>query len=76
MFMYMYIFVHVHMYMYIHIVFSGTLSGQSNGDTYTCTAMNNVSSPETRIDYKFPIQLSVCIASHSFDIPSIMVVKP
>ena len=23
-----------------------TLSGHSNGDTYTCTAMNNVSSPE------------------------------
>ena len=27
-------------------VTSATLSGQSNGDTYTCTAMNNVSSPE------------------------------
>ena len=27
-------------------VTSDTLSGQSNGDTYTCTAMNNVSSPE------------------------------
>ena len=27
-------------------VTSGILSGQSNGDTYTCTAMNNVSSPE------------------------------
>ena len=27
---------------------SGTLSGQSNGDTYTCTAMNNVSSPVRR----------------------------
>ena len=25
---------------------SDTLSGQSNGDTYTCTAMNNVSSPQ------------------------------
>ena len=29
-------------------VTSGTLSGQSNGDIYTCTAMNNVSSPESR----------------------------
>ena len=29
-------------------VTSDTLSGHSNGDTYTCTAMNNVSSPETR----------------------------
>ena len=27
-------------------VTSDTLSGHSNGDTYTCTAMNNVSSPE------------------------------
>ena len=27
-------------------VTSGTLSRQSNGDTYACTAMNNVSSPE------------------------------
>ena len=27
-------------------VTSGTLSGQSNGDTYMCTAMNDVSSPE------------------------------
>ena len=27
-------------------VTSDTLSGQSNGDTYTCTAMNDVSSPE------------------------------
>ena len=27
-------------------VTSGTLSGHSNGDTYTCTAMNNVSSTE------------------------------
>ena len=26
-------------------VTSGTLSGHSNGDTYTCTAMNDVSSP-------------------------------
>ena len=25
-----------------------TLSGHSNGDTYTCTAMNDVSSPEIR----------------------------
>ena len=29
-------------------VTSGILSERSNGDTYTCTAMNNVSSPETR----------------------------
>ena len=29
-------------------VTSGILSEQSNGDTYTCTAMNNVSSPENR----------------------------
>ena len=29
-------------------VTSGTLSGQSNGDIYTCTAMNNVSLPENR----------------------------
>ena len=28
-------------------VTSDTLSGQSNGDTYTCIAMNDVSSPET-----------------------------
>ena len=28
-------------------VTSNTLSGQSNGDNYTCTAMNDVSSPET-----------------------------
>ena len=28
-------------------VTSDTLSGHSNGDTYTCTAINNVSSPET-----------------------------
>ena len=27
-------------------VTSGTLSGRSNGDTYTCTALNDVSSPE------------------------------
>ena len=27
-------------------VTSGILSEQSNGDTYTCTAVNNVSSPE------------------------------
>ena len=27
-------------------VTSDTLSGQSNGDTYNCTAMNDVSSPE------------------------------
>ena len=27
-------------------VTSDTLSGQSNGDTYTCTAMNDVSSPQ------------------------------
>ena len=27
-------------------VTSGTLSGQSNGDTYNCTAMNDVSSPD------------------------------
>ena len=29
-------------------VTSSTLSGQSNGDTYTCTGMNDVSSPEIR----------------------------
>ena len=29
-------------------VTSDTLSGQNNGDTYTCTAMNNVSSPENK----------------------------
>ena len=29
-------------------VTSGTFSGQSNGDIYTCTAMNNVSSPENK----------------------------
>ena len=29
-------------------VTSGILSGQSNGDTYTCTAKNNVSSPENK----------------------------
>ena len=29
-------------------VTSGILSEQCNGDTYTCTAMNNVSSPENR----------------------------
>ena len=29
-------------------VTSHTLSGHSNGDTYTCTAMNDVSSPQTR----------------------------
>ena len=31
-------------------VTSDTLSGQSNGDTYTCRAMNDVSAPETSID--------------------------
>ena len=31
----------------IYSVTSDTLSEHSNGDTYTCTAMNNVSSPET-----------------------------
>ena len=29
-------------------VTSDTLSGQSNGDIYTCRVMNNVSSPEIR----------------------------
>ena len=29
-----------------YIAFSGTLSRQNNGSTYTCTAMNDVSSPE------------------------------
>ena len=29
-------------------VTSDILSGQNNGDTYTCTAMNNVSSPENK----------------------------
>ena len=32
-------------------VTSDSLSGQSNGDTYNCTAMNNLSSPEDR-DYR------------------------
>ena len=31
-------------------VTSDTLSGRSNGDTYTCTAMNDVSSPETNME--------------------------
>ena len=30
-------------------VTSDTLSGQSNGDTYTCRAMNNVSSPMSSV---------------------------
>ena len=33
----------------IYIVTSDTLSGQSNGDTYICTAMNDVSSPMSSV---------------------------
>ena len=48
-------------------VTSDTLSGHSNGDTYTCTAMNNVSSPEIRevlkgITHRHNHEISKCIA--------------
>ena len=39
-------------------VTSDTLSGQSNGDTYTCIAMNDVSSPEPR-----EVLAGICIHS-------------
>ena len=58
-------------------VTSDTLSGQSNGDTYTCTAMNNVSSPETSIVLEGTGSSSelICMHEHTCIVQNCIVIQ-
>ena len=49
-------------------VTSDTLSGQSNGDTYTCTAMNDVSSPETSVVLAGMIVMSIHVTGYVYKV--------